>query len=609
MNTQVDGFKPIEPGILDQVHNYPEQPHQPQSTQPLSSSEHIEYINGQRFDTFQYFNEDRDTYEVPIQQEYNILDDVTRYKNHDPQVPSVTVPIAAGNYESYIGFLVTTLYEIPEFRFKILSYQFKDLGFDEEWFRGVRVPVDPEVFTIEKNGVVHNMRFLLELQRLFIFLDNDKSSRFFASVKQFIMNIPGKFFAEPEDLSEMISNILEWLTTKLKAVEIDIEELFTSTIKDTSSHGSITRHAVPVDMEHLKHDIYQTFYGLLWDTKHNKPLGNYDTLGDVLTFAIQPDDGTNRSNVTGIRLSERFYPGVFTEAYNTVFTKLTHEGHKLKNSIARNEKRLMDFEFYENFNVTKLLKTTKNFFQGEGLGDIVDEIKSIQESIKLSEHSSQEKIRRYGDQLMDVCPTDIENILETARGLQLPEVESYLLTTVIMSDLSYVFLKRDKVTNTNKWYHVEFVRPRNMVVNNFQVTEVTFSEIRTAVRKLTNVDRLDNPLVIVYTKETSFMQKVTGENYYPEILEFIELDQANLENQTTSEIPDYESSEDLIDEPDLIDLDEESTDESEALESNNEILSNVASEGSTESKGLDIEDDDLEVCQDENDDDLNRKHH
>ncbi|KAH3684459.1 hypothetical protein WICPIJ_004553 [Wickerhamomyces pijperi] len=598
-NVQTEGYTHIEPGILDEIQNIHSSVHQESYN---LSPEHIEYVSGQRLSKSQ---EQQHTHDgIPLQQEYDVFDDVTRYKNYNPQhVPSVIMPLTNGYYENYITSLIIVLYQVPEFRFKILSCQFEDLGFAEDWFRGNRVVIDPHVYKKEINGKVHDLRFLLELQRLFIFLDNDKSSRFFASVKQFILNIPAKIFHDQENLSDIISATFEWLCMELKVIDIDIDSLLKSTTKNAGSHNLQDHYSFPVELELLKFDIYQTFYEQIWNPYENCYNLCFQDLSDILTFVIQQDNDVSSSNGshTGIRLSERFYPGVFTEHYGQIFKELTLQQQKLKESISKKKNQVLKFKSHNGKRVSGFLSATDDFFQSEGLMELSDELKAIQEKITHKEHTLNEKIARYADEIDHRCPSNIKNIMGYADELNLPAPESYLLISVIISDIAYAFLKRDKSTNTNKWTYVEFNSPR-VPGHNFEVRDIDFESLRTHIRKLTNVNNLREPIVIVYGKESQFNHQVTSENYYPALTDFADFDEANLENQVTSELPDYEDSES---EADLIDLEEgeeqeegeEESPVSNAVESKKIEISEVEPEVTQEQ--FDFDEDDLEICEDE----------
>lgn len=496
--------------------------------------------------------------------DYSIYDDPTKYQR-DTGVPPLLMPIRNGVLESYLNPFLTILHEIPSFRKAVYHYEFETLGFHPRWYRGEPVNI-PDGTTIKvKDGETHDLRFLLEVQREFAFLDGD-SGRFFSAINNFIRAFPRnaqKDFAAIDNIYEAYAVFYKTLADQLEVVGVENPlKIFESSLEDTTSQEVRAFGMFHFEAEELKRDLYSTIHSLIWgeDLENTQIL---TSLSDVITLAFEPSYDES-INPVGVEIPEKFYPQIYGHDFKETIDELIKERQNLDKERRTISKELMNLRAYNGKHVSSILNTSIEFLSSELENSKEDT--ALEEALKDLEgikNDNQDKITSLTDKqthLMDtkaqVNPYDINVILKRYGSVP----EPYLLTGVILSNNEFFFLRKtsdliDLDQSQTQWVHA-FYEPR--FANDLRVAATDFSSIKRSVYAKTQTP-YETSIVLIYTKESTWTTEADYE--VPESVKtFISKDKLELEktlellaSSTDEELSDEQDADGEVDDSDVSD--------------------------------------------------------
>ncbi|KAH3666351.1 hypothetical protein WICMUC_005715 [Wickerhamomyces mucosus] len=572
-------YTEIEQGILDQI------PPPLPSRETIKNDDYIRGINNDDFIVAEDEDEDEDDDEEEDEDEdeevaekeyhyYSVYNDTSRFKSLNRETPSVLMPINNGYLESYLNSIISILYEIPEIKKLILSYQFKDYGYSKNWFKGELIQLDvgdSQVFQKGQTGIKehHDLRFLLELQRIFVFLDNKQSSRGFASVKALIKTLPVEMFSNSDQITEVLSDFLNILKSQIALSNnlkgLDIFNNITIDITDERERDFAVFH---FDFEDIKDDIYKTLNSLLWSENLYQSMKKFSS---TLFFTIEPSDGYIRNAKRGFVLDEEIFPEIYHVDNLDLVNKLYDEYEKLVEKRHIINKERMKFKSFEGKDVSNFLSTSVNFLKNEKLESLENELKSIKDHADDKKDQFIKEIEEIEEKLAIFNPNNTETLLTRLKEKKRDNLTTYLLTGVIFSPSIFVNLK--KINNELRWFSTKFENSAN-----FDVQEVSLEEITQEFYKVSKGHQLGSAMLLVYTEEQKFMEDVSIE-YNDGLKEFIKKDEEELNKLQDQELIDLSDSIE-------IELSEEKNLSGSLIELNNVEQSN-------QSDSLDIDKDNL----------------
>ncbi len=567
-NYQVDEKRsiPIESGLIndkiqppsyEQEENPPPVP--PRQNRPI----HIEDIQHRSQSEVSLSDSgylpDSETYkyqqQLQVEPEYSIYEDLTKYQKPD-DAPSLLMPVRNGVLESYLNPFLTVLHSIPAFRKAVYNQTFETLGFHPRWYKGEPVNVPDGTSIKVKNGETHDLKFLLEVQRIFAFLDGD-SGRYFASMNNFIRSFPKiaqKKFGSIDNIYEAYAVFYNVLASQLDVsgsgnalsfFESELEDLADANKKFGMFH---------VEAEELKGDLYSTLHSILWgDDLDNQQF--LSKLSDVMTMSFEPSyDETIISK--GVLISEKFYPQIYTTDFKETISELLEERNSFDKKKRLISRELLNLRAFNGKHVSSILSTSIEFLTSELKNlneedkELADAVKDL-ESIKADNHekiiSLTDKQNTLQDEKAKINPYDVNAIFK--RHGSVPE--PYLLTGVILSNNEFYFLRKvkedliDLEQNQNQWIRVLY-EPK--YGNDLRCSVSSFEEVQRVVHATTQ-GQYETSLVLIYVKESTWTTEVEYE--VPEsVTNFIAKDKLELEkslellaSSTDEELSDEEGDE------------------------------------------------------------------
>lgn len=520
-----------------------------QSQSPVSTSD-SSYLKEHENYRYQYQTQQPKHTPEP---EYSIYDDPTKYQRPE-DVPPLLMPVRNGVLESYLNPFLTILHEIPAFRKAIYHHQFETLGFHPRWYKGELVNV-PDGTTIKvKDGETHDLRFLLEVQRIFGFLDGD-SQRFFSSINNFIRSFPNfakKEFAAIDNIYDAYSVFYKVLCSQLGTTGVENSlSFFESKLEDGTTENR-EFGMFHVEAEELKGDLYSTLHNILWgdDLENQQVLSQ---LSDVMTMSFEPS--YDESIISkGVIISETFYPQIYTSEFEEEITQLLKERHEIDLERRKISKELMNLRAYNGKHVSAILSTSIEFIASE-LEDSAEDVKlaAALEDLRSIKVNNNEKVIDLTEQqnlLLDkkaeINPYDVNVILE--RHGKVPE--PYLLIGAIVSNNEFYFLRKlqedliDMGENNEQWVRIVY-EPKSG--NDLRCSVSDFEDVARVVHATTQ-GQYETSMVLIYVKESTWKTQVEYE--VPQAVQnFISKDRLELERslEVLASSTDGEISEDDAD--------------------------------------------------------------
>lgn len=494
--------------------------------------------------------------------EYSIYDDPTKYQRA-PEVPPLLMPIRNGVLESYLNPFLTILHQIPSFRKAVYQYEFETLGFHPRWYRGEPVNI-PDGSTIKlKDGKTHDLRFLLEVQREFAFLDGD-SGRMFSAINNFIRAFPKnaqKDFAAIDNIYEAYAVFYKALAEQLEVVGIENPlKIFESSLEDTTTEDVREFGMFHFEAEELKRDLYSTIHSLIWgDDLENTQI--LTSLSDVITLAFEPSYDESISPV-GVEIPEKFYPQIYGNDFKETIDEILKERQSLDKERRTISKELMNLRAYNGKHVSSILSTSIEFLTSEleiskddaALEDALKDLEGIKNENQDKITSLTDKQTHLIDAKAQVNPYDINVILK--RHGSIPE--PYILTGVILSNNEFFFLRKtsdliDLDQSQTQWVHALY-EPR--FANDLRIAATDFASIKRTVYAKTQTP-YDTSIVLIYTKESTWTTEADYE--VPESVKtFISKDKLELEkalellaSSTDEELSDDQDADGEADDSDV----------------------------------------------------------
>lgn len=519
--------------------------HPSQSQIPLSDAGYIPDSETQRY------IEQQQQSQAP---QYSIYDDPTKYER-EASYPPLLMPIRNGMLESYLNPFLTILHEIPAFRSAIYHHEFETLGFHPRWYRGEPINI-PDGTTIKvKNCETHDLRFLLEIQRVFGFLDGD-SKRSFAAINNFVKSFPRsvrKDFGTIDNIYEAYAVFYNALCAQLSVTGVENAlSFFESSVSDNTGEPDRAFGMFHVEAEELKRDLYTTLNTLLW----GECLDNDQTLtklSDVLTISFEPSFEENITS-PGIEVPEKFYPQIYGPDFKNTMTEIVNERIHFDKERRTISKELMNLRAFNGKHVSSILNTSIEFLSSESEMNKADkELANALEDLQSIKSQNQDRISHLTDKQSEILdkrskinPNDINVILK--RHGSIPE--PYLLTGVILSNNEYYFLKKNKSKDLidlgnedeAEWFHVIY-EPK--YGNDFRIKTTEFESIKRSIYA-TSQGQYETSIVLIYVKESTWSNEVEYE--VPEAVKTflsrdkLELDKALelLVSSTDEDISDYD---------------------------------------------------------------------
>jgi hypothetical protein len=533
---------PIESGIIESILPPSYNQHHEDTTNggpPLppriDSVMHIEDAspNGSNASVYQIPDEGEDS-----QPPYNVYDDMINAYLRREGAPPVLMPVRGGYYESYLSPLLTILYYIPDLRKAVFHHEFRSLGYEPRWFRGDPVKVPSEITEVDIDGVTHDLRFLLEVQRVFAFMD-DSSSRSFASLSNFVKSFPKiaqQAFGEVDNLSDAYEVFYRTLSKQLSLTGVERPlQLFQSTLCDAPSDEYRDFGLFQIDPEDVKRTLYKTLHSLIWsdwlDTSQS-----ISSLSDTVVVSLEPciDEMVVP---TGFEIPQKFYPQIYTTEFQPIVQEVKQTNDEIEKERAELNKKLMKLKTHKGKHIQSLLDHSLEFLTEEVQADafselnIKDALADVQ-SLKLDIQQQRAELVEMNNKLIDErhkksihnVPYLLERYAETHHDVN---PEPYILTGVILRSTNYCFL--DKKDEGAQWSYIEHTQPTD-IDTNFEIGALEFDDIKRGVHSHTQ-SKWKDPIVFVYTKESKFMDQT--EVALPEsVKKFLELDRDELEKST-----------------------------------------------------------------------------
>ncbi|OWB73267.1 hypothetical protein B5S31_g3001 [[Candida] boidinii] len=462
-----------------------------------------------------------------IQSDYNVFDDLIRVKRKDG-IPPVLIPAKQGLYESLLAPLIMILHEVPEFRNKILSYEFKDYGFNKYWWKN------------ENCLTVTN--FVLEFQRLICFLDG-LSMRSFTSIKNLTDSIykldkNDNYLQDCDSTDEFLNSTIILLLKKLNELNPVLKNEFEPILKnEIDSSGSLSDiYAFPIESDVFSNNIYKTLHTLLFSPDFsNIGINKINKISDILI--INYISNGEIINNGGLNLYEFIYPQIYTPKYEIFLKNKKNRLTEIDIEINKKYLELSKLKSFQGKKIDNLLNSTLNYLNGEVNDDTEindenkskakDEIKSIKDHLISLNDKYINEINELNLEKSKIDMYDIEFIKESNE-------EKYYLSGVIINELESYILKKNRENTEetggeedgeykdgefNWWqYNVELNRNNS----DFSFTRVKFNDIKLRISEYTN-KLFDDGLILVYVKESklnSIEPKPINEN----LMNFINLD-------------------------------------------------------------------------------------
>ncbi|CCH41276.1 hypothetical protein BN7_813a [Wickerhamomyces ciferrii] len=424
------------------------------------------------------------------------------------------MPVRNGVLESYLNPLLTILHEIPSFRKAIYEQQFDTLGFHPRWYRGEPIKIPEGAATKVKEGHEVDLKLLLEVQRLFAFLDGD-SLRSFSSILNFLKAFPKeaqKEFHNVESIYEAYEVFYKVLIKQLEAVGADdVHQFFESKLYYDETEKEKSFGMFHVEAEELKSDLYKTIHTILWGEDFESTERILTSVSDVVTISFEP---SFHHAPFGIEIPEVFYPQIYTKDFQETINTLVKEKESTERERREISKELMKLRVYQGKNVTALLDTSVEFLSSESesnkddkeLSDALKDLSSIKDSSKdkIGELLAKQDLITESKTSRD--PFNINTILK--RHGSTPE--PYLLTGVIINNTEFLFLKKpqDLIELENpQWVHVIY---DPTTCNDLKHQYSNFETIKRSLYGLTRT-QFASSIVLIYVKESTWNSKTDYE--------------------------------------------------------------------------------------------------
>jgi hypothetical protein len=442
------------------------------------------------------------------QRSTSVYDNVYRYDRNDSE-PPVLMPVRNGLLESYLNPVLTIFHQIPSLRKDIYQYQFETLGFHPRWFKGDPVRIAESVTQVKQDNEIHDLSFLLEVQRIFGFLDGD-SKRAFTSVINFVRSFPREAkqkFQEVDSLREAYEVFVESLVKQLEQVGVKSPGSYFQNVATDSNTGESRPFSVfNIEAEEIQKDIYKTVHSVLWQEQF------ISTVADIITFTFEPsfEDGVVPER---FELSEKFYPQIYTASFKPVLDELKEQRDNIEEERRETYTELMKTRAFKGKQVLPALAHSIEFLSIESQNtdddeSLKDALQDLQ-NIELSTTTKREQLMKRQSELLEakhqLSPNNIPALLKKSPV----ELEPYLLTGVILSPVTFAYVKRNKSLVDDSsysldWYLVEY-KPEEM--DDFKIVQKTFDEIKRIVYSATGL-HFRSSFVLTYVKESKFLADV-----------------------------------------------------------------------------------------------------
>lgn len=491
-------------------------------------SEHIEDVNYPNHgpSSGPISMNDADNQNESLTGTFNVYDDIARYPL-ETTLPPILMPVRNGVYESYLNSLLAMLHEIPAVRAAVFKHEFPTLGMHPRWFKGEVVPLSTEVSTVEKDGEKHDLRFLLEVQRLFAFLEGE-SSRAFASANGFLKSFPKKAaqkFAEVESISEAYDAFVKTLSDELAIADVpNAGDIFRSLVTGDPDEPEPRQFGMlPIEAEDFRSTIYESLSSILWGQQEGSPIISF---AGILAISIEPPHDRN-IELPKFSLHEKIYPQIFTRDFNWLLQSLKKDNNDRMTEMEKLTREIKNLTHFKNMRVSKAIDTSVEFFEKKLESNDNPKIKEITEMLAKVRDETNVKVEAMKErkrELLDLInlPTDFSGILEKYGS----SFEPYMLTGVILSSRNFAFLRR--MEHGLQWFSVDYNMDRGG--SDYNIYPITFNDLKIQT-KLANVREMDTGFVLLYVKESVFMEQEADQDLIPSSVKlFIEKDTTELLN-------------------------------------------------------------------------------
>lgn len=459
----------------------------------------------------------------------SIYDNTRAYlRKHDS--PRVLMPLPGGYYETYLAALLVALHGVPGVKKAVLAHEFTDLGFSPTWFRGDAITMDRDVTLVDG----HDLRFLLEVQRVFTFLD-ESSDRAFASLANLVRNLPKdalKEFINVDTLAEAYDVFYKTLVHQLSLVGIESSHFFTNALEESDEDQLRELGMYHIEAEEVKRTLYKSLAELIWgdwvDTTHS-----VSRLADVMMISIDPCVDDVSFIPPGLELPEKFYPQIFTKEFEQIIVEIKEQHDTIERERAAINKELMKLKTHRGKNVQAVLEHSLEFLQDDsnnftGL-DTASALENLQQ-LKVSLQDKREELITRNSILLEAnqkySTSNVDFILSQHSRIHPDSTpEPYILTGVLLNGRTYCTLEN----KTGKWMYVEHTHA-NDPDTNYSTGEIGMSELQNAVQSVTKSSWRD-PMVFIYVKESA-LQGQSDVELPAASREFLKLDREELEKST-----------------------------------------------------------------------------
>ncbi|CAI5757642.1 unnamed protein product [Candida verbasci] len=437
-------------------------------------------------------NVDWDQFEHIEQQDVeSVFDYPIGYEKNETDYIPVILPKFKISSQSVIIALVAIFSQISQLKDVLLSKNFEDYGFSENWFTH---EASNEI-EIPEGLNEKEYKLIIEIQKFIIFLTTNLSNRLFISGETFCKNLPNELInQENDDWEEILKKFIPNLKTLVENIlNQDIDKLFYSKVESISGQTA-SLHNFILDSDNKGSSIQESFDKLFWDGPELVTLTNLSKIiiiqvnGDELSYEIpQP-----------IQIEEMFYPGIYSNDISSIIKSMNEKKEKVK--IERNQitNKLMSLNSFEGKRIKTVLQNSINYIKSINENEALADLTKLTKNINNESEYLNNKLLQLNSDYVRYEIRNHENVLKSMKDANLPIPKPYKLIGIIVSDSDYFYKSKLYNNNVENWVYFTPDDDRNRVLR-YRSETMSFDQVQQVITDLSKNG--SKSFLLIYAEE------------------------------------------------------------------------------------------------------------